>query len=139
DQLPRHQYAIPVLPSDMITAPGEVVQPVFDSLDKDVAHDLETLDIRDRATRTGMLMTRAAIAVRRGDNAAAREMLRQVRAQQEKPAEKLTTAVTLEAILEVRSTGGTPEQQHARLRERLEAAFGAMPWDVVGDNIKSAK
>ena len=139
DQLPRHEYLIPMLPSAMVTAPGDSVQPVFDALDKDMAHDLETLDIRDRATRTGMQMTRAAIAMHRGDYAAARQMLRDVRAQQEKPAEKLTTAVTLETILEVRSAGGTPEQQHARLRERLAAAYGAMPWDVVGDNMKGAK
>jgi len=139
DQLPRRQYTIPMLPSDLVTAPRDVVQPVFDKLDKDIADDLATLDIRDRATRTGMLMTRAAIAVHRGDYAAARQMLRDVRAQQEKPAEKLTAARTLETVLEVRMAGGTPEQQHAKFRELLAAAYGAMPWDVVGDNVKGAK
>jgi len=139
DQMPRRQYVIPMLPSEMLTAPREAVQPVFDALDKDTADDLATLDIRDRATRTGMLNTRAMIAIHRGDYKAAQVFLREARAQQEKPAEKLTSARTMETVLDARIAGGAQDQQRARFRETLAASYGAMPWNVVGDNVKSAK
>jgi hypothetical protein len=101
--------------------------------------DLATLDIRDRAARTGMLNARAQIATYRGDYAGAQAFVRDVRSQQEKAADKLTSGVTVENILAARIAGGPVEQQRAMVKENVTKAWNAMPWDVVGDNLKATK
>ena len=139
DQLPRRTYAIPKLPGEMLSVPKAELDPVLGQLDHDVANDLETLDIRDRAARAGMLNARAQIAIHCGRYAEAQALVRQVRSEQEKAAEKLTSGVSLEKLLEARIHGGTLEEQRARFRTTLAAAYGAMPWAVVGDVVKSTK
>ena len=139
DQLPRRQYQITRAPSELLDAPAAELAPVIDALDRDLAHDLATLDIRDRAARTGMMGARAQIAIHRGDLKGAQAILRDIRSQQEKPADLLTSGITTENILETRLQGGTEAEQKARLRANLARALGAMPFNVVGDNLKGAK
>ncbi len=139
DQLPRRQYPISKLPSELLDAPKSELDAVVEAVDKDLANDLATLDIRDRATRTSMLQARAQFALHRGDYAGAQAFLRDVRSQQEKAADKLTSGTSMENILETRMKGGSHEEQRARLKASLGQAYGAMPWDVVGDNLKGAK
>jgi hypothetical protein len=139
DQLPRRSYAIPRLPSELIEAPRAELDPVVEALDKDLAGDLSTLEIRDRSTRAGMLGARAQIAIHRGDLKGAQAFLREIRSEQEKAAEKLTSGVTMEALLEARIQGGSVEEQRARIRSSLAEKWSGMPWAVVGDNLKGAK
>ena len=87
DQMPRREYAIPKLPSELLTAPRAELDAVVAAVDKDLATDLETLDIQDRATRTSLLNARAQFAVHRGDYKAAQGFVREVRAQQDKAAD----------------------------------------------------
>jgi len=140
DQLPRRQYQIPKAPSELIEAPRAEIEPVVNALDKDLKTDLETLDIQDRAARTGMMNARAQIAIFRGDFAGAQAILRDVRSQQEKAADKLTSGVSMENILATRIKGGDlATVQRPYLKGSLERAYGAMPFNVVGDNLKGAK
>ena len=139
DQLPRRDYAIPKTPSELVTGPGADVEAAAAAVDRDIAHDLETLDIRDRATLTAMLNARAAFAMHRGDYRAAQGFLRQVRSLQEKAADKLVSGVAMESILEARLQGGGAEAQQARTVEIVSRKWGGMPWEVVGTNLKSSK
>lgn len=139
DQLPRRQYVITKLPSELLDAPRADLDAAVNALDKDLETDLATLDIKDRAARTGMINARAQIAAYRGDFAAAQAFVRDVRSQQEKAADKLTSGVTVETILAARQAGGPLDAQRARVKESLAKAWGAMPWEVVGDNLKAAK
>ena len=139
DQLPRRTYKITKLPSELLEAPRSELEAVVAAIDRDLANDLATLDIRDRATRVGMLQARAQFAIHRGDWAAARAFLIEIRAQQEKAADKLTSGVTLENLIDTRMKGGSLDKQRARLKSSLASAWAAMPWDVVGDNLKGAK
>ena len=139
DQMPRREYAIPKLPSELRTAPRAELDAVVAAVDKDLATDLETLDIQDRATRTSLLNARAQFAVHRGDYKAAQGFVREVRAQQDKAADKLLSGVTLESMLEGRLQGGTPEAQRARGVAMATEQWNKMPWDVVGTNLKSSK
>jgi hypothetical protein len=139
DQLPRREYAIPALPSELLTAPAAQLDPVVAAIDKDLAGDLDTLDIRDRATRTAMLGARAQFAIHRGDYRAAQGLLREIRAQQDKAADKLVSGLTIESLLEARLQGGSPEAQQAKAVALLDARWKALPWEVVGTNLKSAK
>ena len=139
DQMPRRVYAIKALPSVLMDAPRSDLDAVVDAIDKDLANDLATLDIRDRATRTGLLQARAQFAIHRGDWTAARAFLAEIRAQQEKAADKLTSGLTMQNVIDTRMKGGSLEEQRARLTASLRETWSAMPWDVVGDNLKSAK
>ena len=139
DQMPRRKYKITRLPSELLDAPKAELTAAVDALDRDLAEDLATLDIRDRATRTGLLSTRAQIALFRGDFVAAQGFLRDVRVQQEKEADKLTSGLMLETLAATRAAGGTPEAQRARFKSEMAARWGALPWPVVGDNLKAAK
>ena len=139
DQMPRRKYKIAKLPSELLESPKADLEAAVDALDKDLAEDLATLDIRDRATRTGLIGTRAQIAMFRGDYAAAQRFLRDVRAQQEKEADKLTSGIMLETLAATLAAGGTPEAQRERFRSEVAARWGALPWAVVGDNLKGAK
>ncbi|MEH6458400.1 S8 family serine peptidase [Chitinimonas sp. JJ19] len=139
DELPRRSYVISKLPSELIEGAKGDMDAVLAALDKDLADDLAQYDIRDRATRTGMLSARAQIATYRGDYAQAATLLREVREQQEKAADKLLSGVSSEAILLARQQGGNDEKQKAAVKARLAAQWGGMPWDVVGDSLKGAK
>ncbi len=139
DQMPRRQYQISKLPSELLEAPKSEVMAAVDALDRDLAEDLATLDIQDRATRTGLIGARAQIAAFRGDFAAAQAFLADVKSQQEKEADKLTSGTTMTSILAARRQGGPVEAQRAKVKQDLARAYGEMPWTVVGDNVKNAK
>jgi len=79
------------------------------------------------------------VAIQRGDFPAAQGFIREMRAQQEKEADKLTNGVVMENILEARAKGGALDEQRARVRASLTRAWSAMPWAVVGDNLKGTK
>ncbi|MCE2990223.1 MAG: hypothetical protein LW838_08765, partial [Nitrosomonadaceae bacterium] len=139
DQLPRRSYQISRLPSELIEAPKSELEAVITALDRDIAADLAAFDIRDRATRTGMIGTRAQIAIYRGDFAKAIEYLRDIRSQQEKEADKLMSGVSAEIIFGARMKGGSEDAQKAAVRAAAAEAWGKMPWTVVGDAMKNAK
>jgi hypothetical protein len=139
DQMPRRQYLISKAPSELLVGPKSELMPAAEALDRDLASDLATLDIQDRATRTSLLNARAQIAIFRGDYKAAQALLADIKSQQEKAADKLTSGTTLTEILNARIAGGAQEQQRALVKANLARAYGAMPWVVVGDNVKSAK
>ncbi len=139
DQLPRRQYAITKLPSELLDAPRAELAAAVDAFDKDLATDLATLDIRDRAARTGMISARAQIALFRGNFGDVQKHVRDVRSQQEKAADKLTSGVSMEVIAGARMQGGPVDKQRAQIRDALAKSWAAMPWEVVGDNLKNAK
>jgi subtilisin family serine protease len=139
DQLPRRTYDIGKLPSDLVQGPKSDLDAVLEQVDRDTATDLETLDIRDRAARASMLNARAQIAIHRGDYKAAQGFIRQVRSEQEKAAEKITSGTSTEKMLDARIKGGTLEDQRLGYRAAIAAAYSNMPWEVVGDNLKQAK
>lgn len=86
-----------------------------------------------------MLNTRAQIAIHRGDYKAAQGFIRQVRSEQEKAAEKITSGTSLEKMLDARIKGGSLDEQRLGYRAAIAAAYNNMPWEVVGDNLKQAK
>jgi len=139
DQLPRRSYHLSRLPSELIDASKSELDEVVKALDADLANDLATLEIQDRATRTQMLQARSAIALHRADYRAAQEYLRQIRAEQDKPADKLTSGVLVENILAARLQGGSLDEQRANVRAALSRSWGGMPWATVGDSLKGTK
>lgn len=139
DHLPRRTYRIGKLPSELLDAPRSELDPVLEQLDRDVASDLVTLDIHDHAMRAGMLNARVQIAIHRGDYKAAQAFIHQLRDEQEGAAEKMINGTSLEKVLDARIKGGSLEAQRAYFKASIAKAYGAMPWDMVSENLKQAK
>jgi subtilisin family serine protease len=139
DQLPRFEYSIEGKATDILTD-----RDAYQDLADRVAADLETLitenDIQDATTLQGILSTLMNIDFQNGDNASALARLEQIRELEAKPANKLTTGHLLTSVIEARAKDyATDDAYRAAFAEIYAAKINALPYEIVGDNIKSAK
>ena len=134
--LPSYTYALPSKPSVMVRDPA-AVKALAAAVEKDIRSDLDIFDIQDVTTVRRMHGTLLTIAMLKGDYAEARNQVAVVREMQEKPAAKLTSGRMTEAL--ITALQGPADAFDASLRSSLEAALAALPWDVVQDNLQSAK
>lgn len=139
DQLPRFEYDLDVKATDILTDPA-----AYQALAERVQADLEKLidenDIEDRSTLQGILSTLMLIDLQKGDHESALERLAMVRDLEAKPANKLTTGVLLESVIAARSKDyASDDAYRAAFAEIYAEKINALPYEVVGDNIKSAK
>lgn len=140
DQLPRFNYAYSGAVTDVVTS-----EEAYAKLAGPVRADLEKLlrdyDIADRATLQGILGVLLSLDVHEGrfDDALAR--IAKMRSLEEKPAAKLTMGLLAESYVAARRSGdfSTPEAFAKAFAETYASKLAALPWDVVADNIKSAK
>lgn len=139
DQLPRFEYPLEGKAVDILTDPE-----AYAALAMKVKADLETLieenDIEDATTLQGILSTLMVIDVQAGDHDAALERLAAIRELERKPANKLTTGLLTESVIEARSKDyATDEAYRKAFAEAYAKRINALPYEVVGDNIKGAK
>ena len=134
--LPTYTYTLPAKPSVMVRDPAAVTS-LAEAIEKDIRSDLATYDIQDVTAVRRMHGSLLTIAMLRGDAAEARKQVAIVRDMEEKPAAKLTTGRITEAVLAARE--GPAEAFDATLQSNLEAALGALPWEVVQDNLQGTK
>jgi subtilisin family serine protease len=134
--LPSYTYALPSKPSVMVRD-SAAVKALAAAVEKDIRSDLDIFDIQDVTAVRRMHGTLLTIAMLKGDYAEARNQVAVVREMQEKPAAKLTSGRMTEALITAHQ--GPADAFDASLRSSLEAALAALPWDVVQDNLQSAK
>ena len=134
--LPPHSYKIAGKPSELISNPAAVLE-LANAIEKDVRADLAKYDIQDQTALRRMNGTLLTIALLKGDEATARELIQVVRNSQEKPAAKLTSGLLSETFLDTKAA--KPADFDKALQENLTAKLKALPYDVVQDNMKSAK
>ncbi len=139
DELPRRLYALPKLPSELLDVPLAELKPLADAIDRDVAADLAAFDITDRTTLEGMVQARLIVAALRGDFAQVQAHSAQLRRLADKPAAQQTNGVIAETIARARAAGGDLDAQRARVRADLAQRYGAMPWNVVGSDLKQTR
>jgi subtilisin family serine protease len=134
--LPTHTYKISGKPSELVSNPTAVLE-LAKAIDKDIRADLAKYDIQDPTAVRRMNGSLLTIAMLKGDEAEARRLIQIVRAAQDKPAAKLTSGVLSEVLLDTKAA--KPADFDQALRENLTARLKALPYDVVQDNLKSAK
>lgn len=141
DDMPRHSY-----PVDGTVVALMQDDAAFEALAAAVEEDLlavnEEYDIADASARQDVLRTLRALAMMRGDADAVRGYTETIRELEDKEALRLTDGVVYEAILQAREetdTGATAEALQGSVQEILAERYGAMPWDVVGDQLESLK
>lgn len=140
DQLPRHHYEFTGRVTDVVTS-EETYAPLATRVRADLEKLLADYDIADRATLQGLLGVLVAMDLHEGRHDDALTKIAQMRALEEKPAAKLTLGLLAETYVRTRRAGdySTEESFRAAFARNYAAAVNALPWDVVADNIKSAK
>jgi hypothetical protein len=139
DQLPRRTYTLPRLPSELLEGPMSDLTPLADALLRDTQTDLAAYDIQDSATMRGIHGMLLSLAMMRGDVAEVKLRAAAIRALQDKPGLKLTSALSNEAVAETRAAGGDAAAQSARLQAQLTQRLAALPWSDVENELKGAK
>lgn len=134
--LPPHTYTIPVKPSEIITNQAAILV-LATAIEKDIRADLDKYDIQDVTAVRRLKGTLANIAMLKGEEGTARQLILEVRASQDKPAAKFTSGVLGETLLDTKAAN--PADFDAALKENLTKKLSAMPYAVVQDNLKSAK
>jgi len=139
DQLPRFEYELDVKAVDIITDPE-----AYGELAARVKVDLENLiaeyDIEDPSTLQGILGTLMSIDFQNGDYDAARARLAMMRELERKPANQLSMGLLLESVMDARSKDYASDEAYRRaFSEAYAERINALPFEIVGDNIKSSK
>ncbi|MEL4177242.1 S8 family serine peptidase [Roseateles sp. PN1] len=135
DQLPRHTHTLAKLPSEMLAAPLQELQPLGAKLEAELLADLAAFDIQDPATLREFYGALASLAQLRGDWAAVPGWTAKARALQEKAGGKLTSGVTTDLL----SQQQLEKRDAAWLQAEVQRRYAALPWATVQDNLKSAK
>lgn len=138
DDLPRHVYKLPALPS-LAIQDDAVLAALRVEVERDLKADLTTHRIEDRTTLQRYRGTELAIAMLEKDYKRALELVKELRSLEEKPALQLTTALVAETLAKVRLAGVKPADEPAAFQKAFQAAAAAMPWEVVGTELKEIK
>lgn len=140
DQVPRFSYTVSGKVTDIVTS-----EAAYEKLAPAVRADLEKLisdyEIADRTTLQGALLALVAMDVNDGRFDDALKRIRLARDLEEKPATKLTLGLLPEAYITARRSGefATEAAFNAAFAKVYADKVSGLPWELVGDNLKSAK
>lgn len=137
--LPRFSYPVQGKLEDIVRQP-ERFAALAAALRRDTESVLAGYDIRDKGTRRDLLTLLAVLDYLEGRQADALKRAEEVRALQDKPADKLLSGLRLRAM-------ATAAQQHApgsaahtqAVAEFIRRELAAMPFDVIANDIRQAK
>ncbi len=138
--LPRFTYPLKGSLEQLVKDPT-----AFAAFSADVRRDIDSVlakyDIADKSSERQLLGTLLQLDLLEGRDAEALKRIEQIRALQEKPADKLLTGVQARAIIDGRkAAGGTSGPAYlAAVRGSIEAALKPMPYAVIANDIKEAK
>lgn len=134
--LPPHTYAVSGKAADFVKNDADVAA-LARQVEADVQHDLAAYDIQDPTTLRGLYATLITTAMLRRDYPTALADAQQVRRYTDKPQEKLTSGLTVQALV---TSLQSPNGDFARtLESNLQTALEALPYDQVQDSLKSSK
>ena len=139
DDIPRFEYDLDVKATDILTDPV-AYQALADRVQVDLEKLIDENDIQDRSTLQGILSTLMLIDLQKGDHESALKRLGMIRDLEAKPANKLTTGILMESVIAARAKDyASDDAYRAAFAEIYAEKIDALPYEIVGDNIKSAK
>jgi hypothetical protein len=139
DDLPRHTYKLPGTATELLES-DEQFAALAKAVRADVEGDLAKCQIEDIATLFRFRNLLLNLDLMEGRFDAVLKGVPVVRDLESKPAKKLTTGLVAEAYITARQKAGSDEAAfHAELRRGLLQEARALPWDVVGDDLKHRK
>src|SRR5579884_1594295 len=139
DDLPRFTYAVNGSVTDMLTSDA-----AFGPLAAKVRADLESVlanyDIEDRTTLRDLQETLLAPDLIENKNDDAAKRIAVVRSLEDKPAEKATSGLLVDAVLAARRDhGDDPAPYRREVYRNFAASVNSLSWDVVRDRVKQLK
>jgi subtilisin family serine protease len=142
DDLPRHTYPITGSAVDLVNSDAAFAD-LATKVRADVEKDLATYDIEDKTTLKRLKGTLLTLDLIEGKNDDARTLIAELRGLEDKPAAKLMAGFITEVRLDtMKKTGlsdiSAPAFQTAFQKDLADRA-GALPWNVVQDELKQAK
>lgn len=138
--LPRFTYPLKGNLEQLVKDPKAFAE-FAGALRRDTESVLAKYDIADKSSERQLLGTLLQLDLLEGKDADALKRIEQIRALQEKPADKLLTGLQARAIIDGRKTAGAasgPAYQ-AAVANSLSSALKPMPYPVIANDIKEAK
>ena len=139
--LPRFSYPVSSDVQHLLNMPVKEFSKFALPIRSDIDKTLSEYEIKDHAAHRKLLRARLDLELLFGDNAAALETIQQIRALEDKPVAKLTSALSEDAIARARMTsadpsaGGCPAGYQPAYQESVQT----LPWPVAGDFMKHDK
>jgi len=135
--LPRFTYPVKTSASGLLQSDDATFNAFASKVRADLESTLRDYQIDDKATLRLLLQAKLDLQQLAGENQAALETLAALRAEQEKPAARLTTGLftsaVLKAAIETRSTTGPDfEKSFAKY---YQGAIDPLPWATVLDSV----
>jgi subtilisin family serine protease len=138
--LPRFTYPLKGSLEQLVKDPKAFAE-FAATVRRDTESVLAKYDIADKSSERQLLGTLLQLDLLEGRDADALKRIEQIRALQEKPADKLLTGLQARAIIDARKASGAtsgPAYQ-AAFASSLAAALKPLPYSVVANEIKEAK
>lgn len=138
--VPQFSYPISGKVEDLLHS-DEAFANLAAQIRKDIESVLAAYDIEEAATKRRLIGTLARLDILEGKDEDALRRLDEVRALEDKPAQKLTSGLTLRAVLEARAQykDRSSPQYRRQVYKLVRQNLDAMPFAVVENEIKSAK
>jgi len=138
--LPRFTYPVTGKVEQMVRD-DKLFNAFAADLRKNTESVLAKYDIADKSMQRQLLGTLLQLDVLEGKDAAALKRIEEIRALQEKPADKLLTGVQAKAIIEARKSTGssTSDAYKAAVGKNIGDALKPMPYAVIANDTKEAK
>jgi hypothetical protein len=137
DQLPRIAYPFEGNVVELLNN-EEALQVYLGKARAEIERQLEEFDIQDNATVRGYESALRTLDFLEGNYESARERIYKIRDMMEKPADKLTSGLLLESLIDVYTAPEpvSPEDLNAAFAAVYGPRVNALPWDVVQDDIE---
>ncbi len=134
--LPPLQYSISTKPSVLAQQKVDVLK-LASQVESDIRKELETYDIDDRNAVRRFYGALLEIAMLKEDFKEAQKHVGKMRDLSDKPAQKLTTGIYVEAYIKTIDNAGA--NFHTTLRDNLGKSLAALPYAEVQDVLKATK
>jgi hypothetical protein len=137
-ELPRFTYPVKGSASDLLQSEDATFNAFASKVRADLESTFRDYEVEDKATLRVLLQAKLDLQQLAGENQAAFETVADLRAEEEKPAARLTTGLftsaVLQATIETRSsTGPDFEESFAK---HYQEAIDPLPWATVRDSIR---
>ena len=139
DDLPRISYPFT---GNVVELVGDraALQEYLDKARNEIERQLDEFDIQDSATVRGYYSSLRTMDILDGDYRAAIQKIRKIRELTDKPADKLTSGLSVEALLNAKleEQVNSEEVLRQRFRTLYHEKVKDLPWDIVQDNIEQS-
>lgn len=133
--LPRLTYKVDILPSEFLTA-DEPYRELVAAYKKDILDIMEKYTIEDTSTLKGYYSDLSAIALMESDYSQLRKYDEIIKNLETKPSAKLMSGIFDNALI---ASDSARENKTDLFQENLKSSVTKLPWEIVGDEVKSAK